>query len=217
MFCRAAVSAAKRRSTITESARTCYRADRRGHRAQLTKSSTISLTYLNSLGQHQLITRNANAPQVPGYDPTAPNIYRYYSEAVFKQNQLIANFNARFGQKLSLFGFYTLSYANSDSGGVSSNPSNSADLKLDYGRAAFDVRNQMFLIGTWAAPWNMRFSPFVVAASGKPFNITLGQDVNGDSSSTTAHPSRSPEIPIPFPPPTEPSTSIREQTILRFP
>jgi hypothetical protein len=152
-----------------------------GIERQLTKSSTVSLTYLNSLGQHQLITRNANAPQVPGYDPNAANIYQYYSEAVFKQNQLIANFNARFGQKLSLFGFYTLSYANSDSGGVSSNPSNSADLKLDYGRAAFDTRNQMFLIGTWSAPWNMRFSPFVVAASGRPFNITLGQDVNGDS------------------------------------
>jgi hypothetical protein len=148
---------------------------------QVTKSSTVSVTYLHTLGQHQLITRNANAPQVPGYDPSAPNIYQYYSEAVFKQNQVITNFNARFGQKLSLFGFYTLSWANSDSGGVSFNPSNSADLKLDYGRAAFDVRNQMFLIGSWAAPWNLRFSPFVVAASGKPFNITLGQDVNGDS------------------------------------
>jgi hypothetical protein len=148
---------------------------------QVTKSSTISVTYLYSLGQHQYITRNANAPQVPGYDPTAPNIYQYYSEAVYKQNQIITNFNSRFGQKLSLFGFYTASWANSDSGGVSANPSNSADLKLDYGRAAFDVRNQIFLIGSWSAPWNLRFSPFVVAASGKPFNITLGQDVNGDS------------------------------------
>jgi Carboxypeptidase regulatory-like domain len=148
---------------------------------QVTKSSTVSVTYLYSLGQHQYLTRNANAPQVPDYDPSAPNIYQYYSEGVYKQNQIITNFNSRFGQRLSLFGFYTLSWANSDTGGVTSNPSNSADLKLDYGRAAFDVRNQMFLIGTWAAPWNLRFSPFVVAASGKPFNITLGQDVNGDS------------------------------------
>lgn len=148
---------------------------------QVGKSATLSLTYLNSLGQHQLITRNANAPQVPDYDPAAPNIYQYYSESVFNQNQLIANFNARFGQKLSLFGFYTFGYANSDSNGVSSNPSNSADLKLDYGRAGFDVRNRLFLIGSWSAPWNLRFSPFVVLQSGKPFNITLGQDVNGDS------------------------------------
>jgi hypothetical protein len=141
----------------------------------------VAVTYLYTLGQHEDITRNANAPQVSGYDPSAPNIYQYYSEAVYKQNQIITNFNASFGTKLSLFGFYTLSYANSDSGGVGSNPSDSADLKLDYGRAAFDVRNQMFLMGSWNAPWNLRFNPFIVAASGKPFNITLGQDVNGDS------------------------------------
>jgi hypothetical protein len=152
-----------------------------GVERQLTKGSTISVTYLNSLGQHQLITRNANAPQVPDYDPAAANIYQYYSEAVFKQNQIIANFNANFGPKLSLFGFYTASWANSDSGGVSSNPSNSANLKLDYGRASFDTRNQMFLMGSWNAPWGLRFNPFIVAASGRPFNITLGQDVNGDS------------------------------------
>jgi hypothetical protein len=148
---------------------------------QLSKGSTVSVTFLHSLGQHQLITRNSNAPYLGDFDPALPNIYQYYSEAVFKQNQIITNFNARFGPKLSLFGFYTAGWANSDSGGVNSNPSNSGNLQLDYGRAAFDVRNQMFLIGTYSAPWGLRFSPFIVAASGKPFNITLGQDYNGDS------------------------------------
>lgn len=148
---------------------------------QITKGSTASVTYLYSLGQHQFITRNANAPQVPDYNPDEPNIYQYYSEAVYKQNQIIANFNARAGQRLTFFGFYTASWANSDTDGVSSNPSNSANLKLDYGRAAFDVRNRLFLIGSFAVPWNMRLSPFIVAQSGRPFNITLGQDVNGDS------------------------------------
>jgi hypothetical protein len=148
---------------------------------QVTKGATVSVTYLYSLGQHQLLTRNANAPQLASYDSTQPNIYQYYSEAVYKQNQVIANFNSRFGQRLSIFGFYTASWANSDTNGISSNPSNSANLKLDYGRAAFDVRNRMFLIGSWQAPWDLRFSPFVVAQSGQPFNVTLGQDVNGDS------------------------------------
>ncbi len=152
-----------------------------GIERQLTKSSTISVTYLNSLGNHQFITRNANAPQVAGYDPAAPNIYQYYSEAVFKQNQIITNFNARFSPNLSLFGFYTASWANGDSGGIGSNPSNSANLKLDYGRASFDVRNQMFLVGSWSTRWGLRFSPFMVVATGKPFNITLGEDQNGDS------------------------------------
>lgn len=149
-----------------------------GLEQQVGKSSTVSFTYVNSLGQHELVTRNANAPQLPDYDPSAPNIYQYYSEAVFKQNELIANFNTRFGQRLSLFGFYTMSYANTDGGG---NPSNSANLKLDYGRASWNAHHRVFLMGSWQAPWNLNFDPFVVFQTGQPFNITLGQDVNGDS------------------------------------
>ncbi|MBV8632422.1 MAG: TonB-dependent receptor [Silvibacterium sp.] len=152
-----------------------------GIERQVTKASTISFTYLNSLGRHQFITRNANAPYSPVYDPTGPNIYEYYSEAEFQQNQLITNFNARFTPNLSIFGFYTLSWANSDTGGINSNPSNSENIKADYGRASFDTRNQMFLMGSWATKWGLRFNPFIVLASGKPFNITVGQDLNGDS------------------------------------
>ncbi len=152
-----------------------------GVERQVTKASTVSFTYLNSLGRHQFITRNANAPYSPTYDPTAPNIYQYYSEAEFQQNQVITNFNARFSPTLSIFGFYTLNFANSDTGGINTNPSNSENLKADYGRAAFDVRNQMFLMASWSTRWGLRFNPFIVLASGKPFNITVGQDLNSDS------------------------------------
>jgi hypothetical protein len=152
-----------------------------GVERQVSKGATVSFTYVNSLGQHQLVTRNANAPQDPNYDPNQPNIYQYYSEAVYKENELIANFNSRLGNRFSLFGFYTLAYANTDSSGGNSNPSNSANLMLDYGRASWNAHHRMFLIGNWDAPWNLSFSPFVVFQSGKPFNITLGQDVNGDS------------------------------------
>ncbi len=152
-----------------------------GLERQVTKASTISFTYLNSLGRHQFITRNANAPYSPVYDPTGPNIYQYYSEAEFQQNQIITNFNARFTPNLSIFGFYTLSWANSDTGGINSNPSNSENLKADYGRASFDTRSQMFLMASWSTRWGLRFNPFIVLASGKPFNVTVGQDLNGDS------------------------------------
>ena len=30
-------------------------------------------------------------------------------------------------------------------------------------------------------PWNLRMSPFILASSGRPFNITTGLDTNGDS------------------------------------
>ena len=180
---------------------------------QVTKNATVSVTYLNSRGVHQLLLRNANAPLPGTYPPDNPivrplggntNIYQYNSGGVFEQNQLIVNGRISVGHKLSLFGFYSLGYANSDlgsggpisigssgggfggffSGGGGSSPqfvTNSYDPMQDYGRAAFDVRNRVFVGGTISLPYALRLSPFILADSGTPFNIIVGQDLNGDS------------------------------------
>ena len=153
---------------------------------QLTKVSTLNVTYLNSRGFDQLLTINADAP-FPGTPcspacavPTA-NLYRYVSEADFRQNQLIANTNWRIGSKVQFFGYYVLNYANSDTSGVSSFPSNSYNISADYGRASFDIRNRFFLAGSFALPYNFRLSPFMVLSSGSPFDITTRNDLNNDS------------------------------------
>jgi hypothetical protein len=154
---------------------------------QLSKAATLSVTYLNSRGFDQLLTVNANAPfpGTPGSttrpDLSEGNIYRYVSEGNFKQNQLIVNSNVRLGTKVQVFGFYTLNYANSDTSGVSSFPSNSYNISRDYGRASFDTRNRLFFGGTVALPYAFRLSPFMIASSGSPFNITSPNDLNGDS------------------------------------
>ncbi|MFZ0296470.1 MAG: carboxypeptidase regulatory-like domain-containing protein [Candidatus Sulfotelmatobacter sp.] len=153
---------------------------------QLTKVSTLNVTYLNSRGFDQLLTINADAP-FPG-TPCSPtceipsaNLYRYVSEAVFRQNQLIANTNWRIGSKVQFFGYYVLNYANSNTSGVSSFPSNSHNISADYGRATFDFRNRFFLAGSFALPYNFRLSPFMVLSSGLPFDITTRNDLNNDS------------------------------------
>jgi hypothetical protein len=165
-----------------------------GIERQVAKSTTLAVTYINSYGEHQLFLRNANAPFPETYpvDPVRPfggtdNIYQYDSEGVFRQNQVIANFRTSVGSKLSLFGFYTLNYANSDlgSGGGSSGTisfiSHQYDPMADYGRSQFDVRDRVVLGGSISMPYAFRLSPFIIASSGQPFNITVGQDVNGDS------------------------------------
>ena len=58
---------------------------------------------------------------------------------------------------------------------------NSYDPMEDYGRAAFDVRNRVFIGGTISLPYALRLSPFIIANSGTPFDIIVGQDLNGDS------------------------------------
>lgn len=148
---------------------------------QLTKTTTTAFTYIHSHGLHQFDTINANAPYSPTYDAALGNVYQYFSEGVYNQNQLFINFRTQISRSLSAFGFYGLSYADGDVNGVSSNPSNSLNLKQDYGRAGFDTRNRLFLIGSYSAPHYFRFSPFIVAQSGEPFNITVSQDQNGDS------------------------------------
>ena len=158
---------------------------------QLTNTANLSITYLNARGVHQFFTENINAPlcsALPCDPSTAPhplgntaNVYQYQSEGIFKQNQLIINSSVRMGTKLSLFGYYTLNYANSDAAGAGTFPSTQNDISLDYGRAAFDVRHRVFFGGSVGLPLNFRLSPFLVAQSGVPFSITTGQDLNGDS------------------------------------
>jgi hypothetical protein len=151
---------------------------------QLTKFANLSVTYLTSRGVHQFFTTNLNpADPITGLRPngTNQNIFQYQSEGIFKQNQLIVNGSIRMGTKLSLFGYYTLSYAKSDISGAGSFPSNPFDVSQDYGRASFDVRHRVFFGGTMALPYAFRLSPFLVAQSGVPFNITTGQDLYQDS------------------------------------
>ena len=151
---------------------------------QLSKVSNVAVTYLTSRGVHQFFTNNLNpADPETGVRPMAAegNIFQYQSDGTFKENQLIVNGSIRMGTKLSLFGYYTLTYANSDTTGPTDFPSNPYNLALDYGRAAFAVRNRVFLGGTWGLPRGFRLSPFMIASSGLPFDITTGTDPYQDN------------------------------------
>ena len=151
---------------------------------QLSKAVKLSVSYLNSRGFDQLLSNSINTPNpATGVRPfgNIGNIYRYISEGVYRQNQLITNFTVRAGAKLSLNAYYVLNYANSDTSGANSFASNPYDLMLDYGRASFSVRNRVFLGGTVALPKGFSLNPFLLMSSGQPFNLTLGQDLIGSS------------------------------------
>jgi hypothetical protein len=151
---------------------------------QLTKIANISVTYLNSIGRHAFYTNFINANSA-GQAPPDTILYQYQSAGKFRQNQLIVNGSVRAGTKVSLFGFYVLNYANSDTSGPTYIPSNPQDPDLDYGRASFDYRHRLFMGGTVGLPKGFRLSPFMVASSGPPFNITTGDDLFGDAQFNT--------------------------------
>jgi hypothetical protein len=159
---------------------------------QLTKVSTLTFTYMHSSGFHQLVVRDSNA-YLPGtyqygsatLTGTRPNaslgiVQQYFPEAVFNENQITANLNARFSPRLGLSGFYTASWANSDGGG-GSNPSNSYNLRQDYGRAGFVRPQWVFLMGNYTGPWQITFNPFLIAQAGRPYGVTSPYDLTGDN------------------------------------
>jgi hypothetical protein len=156
---------------------------------QLTKSANLAVTYLTSRGVHQFFETNINLNPVDPINGKRPNgtnenIFQYQSEGTFKQNQVIVNSSVRITGtqrfSLSLFGYYTLNYAKSDTSGPGYFPSNPFSVSDDYGRASFDVRHRLFVGGTMGLPFEFRLSPFLVAQSGVPFNITTGQDLYQD-------------------------------------
>jgi hypothetical protein len=127
---------------------------------QLNKGSSATVTYLHSFGVHQLVTVNANQMEADGtypIDPSGGYLYEFFPEAVFKQNQVITSVNARVTRNLSLVGFYTLGYSDSN-GGAGSNASNYYDLAQDYGPATFNSRHQIFSMANYQ-PVGLRFNP----------------------------------------------------------
>ena len=115
----------------------------------------------------------------PTSAPTAMpgNLFLYESGGLMRQNILMANFNTRFSRGVSLFGNYSLNYAN-DLPGTPSNPYNFAQ---DWGRSSLDRRHRFQLVGSVAAPWGLRLSPFVTLQSGSPYDVLIGRDLYGDT------------------------------------
>ena len=150
---------------------------------QLPKSTTLSVNFVNSRGVHMLRTRNINAPLAGVYPyGNIGNLYQYESTGFLDQRQLMFNFNTRFHPRVMLFGFYMLGRAKGDTDNVGSFPANTYNLSTEYGRTSFDVHNR-FLIGGMLRPkWGgLSLSPFIMASTGAPFNITTGRDANGDT------------------------------------
>src|SRR5687768_13430556 len=171
---------------------------------QLPYNMTVASSYINVRTLHVLRTRPLNAPLPGTFIPGVPtsgvrplncadffppdvnpstrcNIFEYESSGRYNQNQFILNFNSRFTRNASLNAYYVLSKANSDTDGIGSLPANPYDLSTEYGRASGDIRHRFVMTGNIRTYWGITFNPFVIVQSGRPFNITLGRDINGDT------------------------------------
>ena len=130
--------------------------------------------WIESRGVHLPNSRNINTP-VDGIYPLGDPSIRLLTESsgVSWQRQLVANGTAQW-RGLFLFGMYALSYGKDDNEGLPADPYN---LRAEWGPSTYgDVRQRGALGATVPLSGRFSVSPFLVANSGVPYNITTGLD-----------------------------------------
>jgi len=171
---------------------------------QLPKNITVSVNYINSIGEHILRTVDINTPLPGTWNPTDPalsayplgynaGLYNLYeSSGRYMQNQLIFNSNARINSRVSVFGYYAYGHVNTNVATSAGAPSNPYNFNQDWGRANYDIRNRININGSIMLPFGLRMSPNIIYNSAPPLNIVEGIDPIGDSFTTTARPALAP-------------------------
>jgi hypothetical protein len=132
---------------------------------QLTQTSRLTVTWVNSRGVHLLNVRNLHQS------------LRLLTESAgrSRQNQVVANLNASY-KKLTLFGNYALSYGRDDNESLPADPYN---LRAEWGPSSYgDIRHRAVLMASAPLPGKFAAGPFFVVNSGAPYNITTGLDPN---------------------------------------
>ncbi len=149
---------------------------------QINKHTRLSINYINSRGVHLLRSRDINAPQ-NGIYPFGDQQVRFLEESTgfSRSNQIFVAPNLNYG-KISLFGFYALSYGKDDNEGQPADPYN---LRAEWGPSSIgDVRNRAVVGTNFTLPWKFSLSPFLMASSGTPYTVTTGLDTYGDGITT---------------------------------
>jgi hypothetical protein len=155
------------------------------------KMGKVSVNYLHFQGDHDWISLNINAPLPGTYIYGEPNsgtrplggtqnIYQFSSVGSHNTNMLFANTQLTINKHVMYWAFFGSRYKNGDTGGATSFPSNQYDIRADYGRAAA-ATNRLFNGVNLTLPWGITSGVFVAFTTHQPFNITIGNDLNGDT------------------------------------
>ena len=134
---------------------------------------------------------NINAPLPGTFIPGEPgsgtrplggaqNIYQFSSVASHNTNMFFANTQLTINKYVSYWAFFGARFKNGDTDGAGSFPSNQYDIRVDYGRTAA-ATTRLFNGVNLKLPWGITSGLFVAFTTRQPFNITIGNDLNGDT------------------------------------
>ena len=186
---------------------------------QISKNTSLTVGYTGSHGYHQLLSIDANLPNgttpFPAQvitatstglaNPAVWNTTHWFSDGISFYNGLNVDVNHRFSHGLQFRGVYTYSKALDDGDSMNTSvatnspafASNPRDLRSDYGRASFDIRNFASINATYDLPFvrgtaagakswdekvlgNWQISAIETLQSGLPFTPQLSYNPSND-------------------------------------
>lgn len=147
---------------------------------QLSKQSSLAITYRGSVGVDLFRSRDINAPLQPDYlSPPDPNLgvvrqIEFAGRQV--QNALDITLQGTLNRWFSGLAQYTWSHTNNDTGGIAWFPANQYDLTGEYSRANFDQHHRFNLLGTINEGHWLSLGLGTNLYSGTPYTETSGTD-----------------------------------------
>jgi hypothetical protein len=162
-----------------------------GVERQLYKGTTLTAMYWATRGVGLFRSRDVNAPPPPQY-LVRPNpglgVFRQIESSGHLQNDsLELSFRGRITQYFNGMIQYTLGRAYNDvpgnylqgtrGSGINSYPANNYDLSGEWGRADYDQRHRLNILGSIHAARYMDLGIGLFANSGAPYTETTGRDV----------------------------------------
>jgi hypothetical protein len=151
------------------------------HQITPTLGANLNVTYMS--GSNRLRGRNINAPR-DGVrpDPHLGNVSQVESTGRMRNTQVNAGVNYSLpGRRMFVFANYVFMDQKNDSDGPFGLPADSYNLAAEWGPAAGLPRHSASGILSLPAMAGIRLSLSATARSGPRYNVTTGQDDNGDT------------------------------------
>lgn len=152
---------------------------------QLDPNLKLTVTYSHTRWYRTLRTVNINAPfATTGLRPLGANegnIQESQSNGRTVGDTLSVGVNGAI-KKVNFWTNYNLNRSRNTDSGTSGAPFDPYDFSNEWGRSPFTARHNMFAGGYYQTKSLLSFNMFMVATSGRPFDITTGRDTNRDNS-----------------------------------
>jgi hypothetical protein len=154
-----------------------------GVEEQITRSSTLSVTYVGTRGMNLFRSIDANAPLAGANvrpSPSFGQIRLVQPEGYAKGNSLEISFRGRPTSYFAGQMQYILSKSYNNTQGITWFPADSHTPLNDWARSDNDRRQKFDLLGTFTAKKWFSLGTALSLYSGLPVNIVTGSDTNGD-------------------------------------